>query len=181
MLNYTYDANFFRNILIVGRTGYGKTLFTQKLAVNRFFGTLKKVESVSSIELSTEREVEIESCFLCNVEFHYPNGIETFNDILEEFKARSNTAKTKALDTNLFEEVVNSGFGEETKRDRLIVMDDVSGLADESKKFVSFLTVARKFNYNCVYVFHKIYPEKKMRKEFFHRLIFSIFFQSVSH
>ena len=83
MLNYTYDANFFRNILIVGRNGCGKTFFTQKLAVNRFFGTLKKVEWVSSIELSTEREVEIESCFLCNVEFHYPNGIETFNDILE--------------------------------------------------------------------------------------------------
>ena len=180
MLNYTYDANFFRNILIVGRNGCGKTFFTQKLAVNRFFGTLKKVEWVSSIELSTEREVEIESCFLCNVEFHYPNGIETFNDILEEFKARSNTAKTKALDTNLFEEVVNSGFGEETKRDRLIVIDDVSGLADESKKFVSFLTVARKFNYNCVYVFHKIYPEKENEKRILSQTnIFNIFPVSV--
>ena len=42
MLNYTYDANFFGNILIVGRTGSGKTFFAQKLAVNNFFGTLKK-------------------------------------------------------------------------------------------------------------------------------------------
>ena len=39
-------------------------------------------------------------------------------------------------------------------------MDDVSGLADESKKFASFLTVTRKYNYNCVYIFHSIYPEK---------------------
>ena len=81
---------------------------------------------------------------------------------MEEFKARLNTAKTKTLDTNSSEKVINSGFGEETKLDRLIVvvMDNVSGLADESKKFASFLTVARKFSYNCVYIFHAIYPEK---------------------
>ena len=160
MLNYTYDANFFESILIVGRNGGGKTFFTQKLAINNIFGVLKKVEWVSSSELSTEREAEIESCFLCDVEFQYSNRIEAFNDLLEKYKARSNTAKTKALDTNLFEEVLNSGFGGETKRDRLIVMDDISGLADESKKFTSFLTVARKFYYNCVYTSHTIYPEK---------------------
>ena len=79
---------------------YGKTFFTQKLVVNHFFGTLKKVEWLSSIELSIEREAEIESCFSRDVEFHYPNRLEAFNDLLEEFKARSNTAKTKALDTN---------------------------------------------------------------------------------
>ena len=42
----------------------------------------------------------------------------------------------------------------------LIVFDAVSCLADESKKFAGFLTVARKFNYNCVYIFHSIHPEK---------------------
>ena len=39
-------------------------------------------------------------------------------------------------------------------------MDDVSGLADESKNFASFLTVARKYSYNCVYIFHSIHAEK---------------------
>ena len=38
-------------------------------------------------------------------------------------------------------------------------MDNVSGLADESKKVASFLTVARKFNYLCVYIFHFIFSE----------------------
>ena len=33
-------------------------------------------------------------------------------------------------------------------------------LADELKKFASFLTVRRKCNYTCVYIFHIIYPEK---------------------
>ena len=51
-------------------------------------------------------------------------------------------------------------FGENSIHNRLIVFDDVSGLADNSKKFAIFLTVARKCNYNCVYIFHKIYPEK---------------------
>ena len=41
-------------------------------------------------------------------------------------------------------------------------MDDASGLADESKKFGSFLIVARKFNYMCVYIFYTIYPEKSI-------------------
>ena len=39
-------------------------------------------------------------------------------------------------------------------------MDDVSGLADESKKFAAFLTVTRKYSYSCVYIFHTIFPEK---------------------
>ena len=39
-------------------------------------------------------------------------------------------------------------------------MDNVSSLADESKKFAAFLTVTRKYNYNCVYIFHTVFPEK---------------------
>ena len=42
--------------------------------------------------------------------------------------------------------------------DRLIVMDDFSGVADISKKFANFLTNSRKFGYHCVYVFHVIAP-----------------------
>ena len=60
MQNYVYDAKFSGNILIVGRTGYGKTYFTQKLVINRFFAQLKKVEWVSCTELKAERERERE-------------------------------------------------------------------------------------------------------------------------
>ena len=97
----------------------------------------------------SEREVETESCFPCDVVFHYPKGLEKFEDLLEDFKARSNTAKVNDDDTYSFEEkdIVNSGFGEETNHDRLIVMDDVSGLDDESKKIASFQTVEHKFDY----------------------------------
>ena len=58
------------------------------------------------------------------------------------------------------EETNNSGLGEKTKCNQLIVMDDVSGLDDESKKFASLLIVAHKFNYTCVYIFHTISQRK---------------------
>ena len=52
---------------------------------------------------------------------------------------------------------VNSLLGKKKKKmDRLIVMDDVSGVADISRKFATFLSVSRKFGYHCVYVFHVI-------------------------
>ena len=43
-------------------------------------------------------------------------------------------------------------------------MDDVSGLADAYKKFAAFLTVTRKYNYSCVYIFHTVFPEKSNRR-----------------
>ena len=83
------------------------------------------------IVLDAEKEAEIESCFSGEVEFHYPNEMEHFDDLPKEFKARSNIAKNRASVTYSSENSVNNGFGEETKRDRLIVMGDVSGLAHE--------------------------------------------------
>ena len=47
-----------------------------------------------------------------------------------------------------------------TTRNRLIVTDDVFCLADGSKKIASFLTIARKYRYSCVYIFPTIFPEK---------------------
>ena len=73
-----------------------------------------------------------------------------------------NTAKVNDTYSSDEEDIVNSGLGERSKRDQFIVMDDVSGLADKSKRFVSFLILAHKFNYTCVYIFHTIYPEKSL-------------------
>ena len=44
--------------------------------------------------------------------------------------------------------------------DKLIVMDDVSGLADKSDDFANFLTVSRKFNFTFVFVFDTMYPTR---------------------
>ena len=97
-------------------------------------------------------------------------------DLIEEFKLEVETEKNE-IDEN--ENVTI--FGEIINRDRLIVFDDVSGLADNSNKFASFLTVARKYKYNCVYIFHTIYPEKATWKTILSQTnIFNIFPASVS-
>ena len=44
--------------------------------------------------------------------------------------------------------------------DRLIVMDDLSGLADRSEEFANFLTVSQKYGLSSVYIFHTIYPTR---------------------
>ena len=64
MKNYVYDTNFTGKVLIVGRTGCAKTCFTQKLAVNKSFDQLKRVEWVLYINLDEEREAEIVLFFL---------------------------------------------------------------------------------------------------------------------
>ena len=64
--------------------------------------------------------------------------------------------------------------------DRLIIMNDVSDVADVSKKFANFLTVSRKFGYNCVYVFHVIVPASQIWQEIISQTnIFNIFPASV--
>ena len=56
---------------------------------------------------------------------------------------------------------MENDLGENIKLDRLIVMNDVSGLADKSEEFANFLTVSRKFGLTCVYIFHTIYPTRQ--------------------
>ena len=59
-------------------------------------------------------------------------------------------------------------------------MDDVSGLADVSKKFANFLTVSKKFGYHCVYIFHVITPSTQIWQTIMSQTnIFNIFPASV--
>ena len=131
-MTYIYDGRFKGNILVLGRTECGKTSFVQRFALYDFFGKLKNAKWVSGIRLNTTREAEIESNFSFDISFFYPNDTNELGDLLEEFKLEVETEeKTNDYDNvNIFGEIIN--------RDRLIVFDDVSGLADNSNKFASF-------------------------------------------
>ena len=66
--------------------------------------------------------------------------------------------------------------------DRLIVMDDVLGIADNCKKFAEFLTVCRRERYHCIYVFQVIAPGSQIWKKILSQTnIFNIFSLSVSY
>ena len=128
-IKYTYDGKFEGNILIVGRTGCGKTTFVQNLGKNKLFGDVKEVYWISKIELSKDREENIRNYFTDQVvKFDYPNNVEEFDDLLEMYRLK------KA-------EYIENDLGENMVLDKVIVMDNVSGLADRSNEFANFLTV----------------------------------------
>ena len=153
-----YDGQFRGNILVVGRTGCGKTYFLQKLGLNNFFGKIVKTKWVSGIEMSEAREAKIQSCFSNEVEFHYAPDVDSLKLLIETFKLR-----TEDIIENDSDE--DSVYGENKVVDHLIVMDNTLGIADSCKEFANFLTVSRKYIYHCVYVFHMIIPEKEIWKK----------------
>ena len=102
-----------RNILVVAKTRCGKTNFMQKLTINNFFRDIVRTGWVSSIELTPTREAEIQ--------FHYPQTLERFDDLIEDFKLKT-IEDTDSINEN--------EYGEEKRIQRLIATDDVSGLAD---------------------------------------------------
>ena len=127
--NYTYDGQFEGNITIMGRTGCGKTTFIQNLGKNKMFGKdIKLVFWVSKIRLSGEWEDVIRESFSKQtVKFTYPNNLDEFNYLIDFFMSK------KMPESNS-----DSGQGEKIEVDKLIVMDDVSGLADRCEIFLSF-------------------------------------------
>ena len=132
-----YNGQFLGNILVVGRTNCGKTTFIEKLGLNNFFGNIIKTERVSGIVIDKKREAEIQSYFKNETEVHIGKDQDQLDSLIDAFKQRSH----ENYDDN--SNNVNSSFGENRKMDRLIIMDDVSGIADISKNFSNFLTVSR--------------------------------------
>ena len=170
-MNDIYNGQFNGNILLVGRTGCGKTAFLEKLAINKLFGDIIKTEWVSGIEIDTSREAEIQSCFSNETKVHVATEKDELG--LENFKL-------KALENSDDNVNLSNSFGEIKKLDRLIVLDDVSGVADLSKEFSNFLIVSRKYRYNVVYVFHVIIPSNQIWQKIISQTnVFNIFPASV--
>ena len=109
------------------------------------FGDIKEVFWISKIELSRERVTNIKECFVGqDVQFNYPNNLEDFDYLLEMGKRNKAT-------------YIENDLGEKRLLDKLIVMDDVFGLADKSDDSANFLTVSRKYGITCIYIFDTIY------------------------
>ena len=81
-----YDGQFFGNILVVGRTGCGKTTFLEKLGLNNFFGDVTKTEWISEIDTDKKREAEIQSYFSNETEVHVAKEQDELDSLIETFK-----------------------------------------------------------------------------------------------
>ena len=121
--------------------------------------------------IDEQREAEIQSCFSNKVEFHLVTEPNDLVSLIENFKLR-----TRDITNN--ENI--SVFGKKNLMDRL-VMDDVSGIADNCKKFAEFLTVCRKYRYHCIYVFHIIMLENQILKKLLSQNNLNIFPSSVPY
>ena len=141
-----YDGQFYGNVLAAGRTDCGKTTYLEKRGLNKCFGNILKTEWISGIDTDKKREAKIQSYFSNGTEVHAAKEQDELDSLIETFKLRS---CKETIDNNKNNNV--NSFGENKKLDGLM---DVSGVADVSKQFTNFLTVSRKFGYNCVYVFH---------------------------
>ena len=169
-MNAIYNGQFNGNILVVGRTGCGKTTFLEKLAINNFFGDIIKTEWISGIEIDRVREAEIQSCFDNETKVQIATETDELDSLIDTFKLRAQE------EDKIDNAIVGNSFGEKKKMNRLIVLDDVSGVADLSKKFGNFLIVSRKFGCNCVYVFHLIIPSNQIWQKIISQTnIFNIF------
>ena len=71
------------------------------------------------------------------VDFNYRADISGFEKIIKIFQRKIETDSNSENDDN---DNVNNILDEKTKMNKLIVMDDVSGLADKSYEFGSLLT-----------------------------------------
>lgn len=93
---------------------------------------------VSKIKLQEKREKEIKQCFEGTaIDFHYLDSLSDFNILIVSFQCEDIV--------NEENDNFNKNILGEKKIDRIIVMDDVSSLADKSNEFNSFLTLSRKF------------------------------------
>ena len=84
-----YDGQFYGNILVVGRTGCGKTTFLEKLGLNNFFGNILKTEWISGTDIDKKREVEIQSCFSNETDVHIAKEQDELDSLNETFKLQS--------------------------------------------------------------------------------------------
>ena len=64
-----YNGQFCGNILVVGRTGCGKTTFLEKLSLNNFFGEIIKTEWVSGIDIDKKERLKSNLILLTKQKF----------------------------------------------------------------------------------------------------------------
>ena len=119
------------NILVVGRTGCDKTTFLEEIGLNNFFGDIIKAEQVSGIDIDKKREAEIQSHFSNETEVHVAKEQDKLVSLIKIFKLRYGEESND-------NDNVNNSFGENKRLDRLIIMSDVSGVADTSTTFANF-------------------------------------------
>ena len=113
------------------------------------FGDIEEAYWLSKIPLPKDTQDNISGSFNVEIIFKYLKNLEKFDILHGLFQRRK---EKSSCNDNL--------MGENILMDKLILMNNIPGLADKSENFANFLTVSRKFGFTCVYIFHTIYPTR---------------------
>ena len=81
-----YNGQFYGNVLVVGRTGCGKTTFLEKLGLNKCFEDIIKTEWISGIDVDKTRQAKIQSYFSNETEVHVAKEQDELDSLIETFK-----------------------------------------------------------------------------------------------
>ena len=132
------------------------------------FGKLKEIFWLSKISLSVEREKNISACFQKQAHFKHPQTVDYFNMEQTFFQKKKKDTKKKYIYIYLDNDI-DIAMGENNIYNKLIAMDDVSGLADKSNDFANFLAVSRKLTLHVSMIFTQYTRQDLIGKLFFHR------------
>ena len=101
-----YNEQFYGNVLVIGRTGCGKTTFLGKLGLNNFWGDIIKTKWISGTDIDKTREAKIQSYFSSKTEFHVAKEQDELGSVTETFKLQLREDTTNNNN-------VNNSFGEQ--------------------------------------------------------------------
>ena len=167
----SYDGKMSENLLVLGSTGTGKTTLVQEMRENSVFGKPEVDYWISKVELSKQREAEMHPSFKAVVDFY---NLQDEFDLKKTFNDLENLYQEKVEKQKIINQE-NHGKGEYVERNYLIVLDDISGLADRSPSFITFMTTSRKFEYSLFYVFHETEISSPRWKDISQTQIFCVF------
>ena len=119
---------------------------------------------VGFLELSWQknREDEIRNCFYTNVDFHYSNGVEELNLLIETFQNKTYDKEEKTDSDSKIDGDDCNIFGENKKF--AYCYGQLLRSSKQVKLFCKFFTVSPKFGYICLYIFHIIFLTKSIRQ-----------------
>ena len=154
------------NTVIVGKPNSGKTQYVCKCLMNGMFGDVEELFYIAPSEtLTNDRKKKMYDMFENNEKKSFKLNIDTasnktdLDSTLDKIKVYLNTKIDEVNNEtdDVHDENINvESEGENPKITRLLLLDDMSTIADKSQSFANFYTRARKLGLSIVTIFHDI-------------------------
>ena len=111
-----------------------------------------------------------------NISFLRAGSPSELSGILRQVKTKIESDKEKEKNVE-----GGNGMGEKTSYKNLLILDDMTAIADKTPTFGHFLTTCRKLNLSCMYVFHKIHKRSQNWNNIISQTHIFILFQAASN